>query len=112
MQLSSREATAPSYYFPENVAAIVKAYLWGTPQAWQRAYREALGALPKYSRTLLELRPTPHCHAKAPCHLLLLCLDEIEENVYCESCGEKTQWCFSGVLASRVGACGICEHYA
>ena len=114
MQLSA-QTTGTAYFFPDGVADIVKGYLWGTPQTWRHAYQSVLDSLPKYTRTLLTLHPTPYCHAKTPGQPCVLdCLDEIADCVYCMTCGEKTEWCFSSMLGwtSRDGgACEICEYY-
>jgi hypothetical protein len=90
MQIQAEDDTQTYYYFSPYITECIASYLWGTPDTWKVHYNDVITHLPAYTRTLMHLRATPHCHSRGDRRNLVE--DDIEDNLYCEVCGEKTLW--------------------
>lgn len=68
---------------PKHINNRIKDYMWGSPEFYRKILGDVLDKLP--SNILSNLRATEYCKYKNK-------LYEIDENLYCHKCGEKTLW--------------------
>ena len=82
--------------FPEEIIDVVKDFLWGNIDSQKKCFNSILKK--NFSAMHAVLTPAPYCIFSGE-------LLEIEDEIFCENCGEKTIFPFTRSI------CHTCEYY-
>ena len=76
---------------PYELSELIKEYMWGNIVSYKKRLN-IIQCLPVYKK--ITLRPNPFCKIKNT-------ITEIEDELYCPRCGEKTLFPFTKIMCSE-----------
>ena len=71
---------------PDELIVIIKDYIWGNTLQYQKKLNIILENLPEPEMVQNNLKPINKCYYKNKYW------EELEDNLFCPRCGEKTLW--------------------
>ncbi len=85
---------------PDELIVNVKDYMWGNKLEYQKKLKIILENLPEPEMVQKKLKAINKCHYKNKYW------DELEDNLFCPRCGEKSLW-FPFALSGKL--CNYCQ---